>query len=114
MNKIKKFFIGVKEKLIEAHNETPNSSKFWNAVVLVVLVESGFFDLGLLGLLLIVGSLITLFLLISEIDIRDHYWILLMPVIWVISIIAALSAFSLKWIRRFNSWMDRKDENVSK
>ena len=92
-------------------NRAPNSAKFWNLMILIVLVVSGSFSLDLLIYELVIGSIITIILALND-DVENHFWALFMP-ISLGCILLFLSGYLLysvymNTIVKFNNWLDKK------
>jgi hypothetical protein len=95
-------------KFFKDWKNEPGSVKFWNLIVLLILVLSPIFSLELFYAELLLGSIIDLgFLIDNDRDGDSHYWIMLMPLTWVLFIISLIAigvGFSISY---FNSWLDK-------
>ena len=96
--------------MIKDFKKAPKSVKFWNLLVLTILVTTGVFSIELLAIELIFGSIFTIGL-VAEDEVDNNFWIILMPITWVLGIVGGiiiLSAFLYKNIvEKFNNWIDR-------
>jgi hypothetical protein len=92
--------------LADWRNE-PFSVKFWNSLVLVILIISPIFSLELFATEMFIGSILSLGIMMDG-DSDQHYWIMFMPLFWILSIVA-LAGIGIEFsISRFNSWLDYK------
>jgi 4-hydroxybenzoate polyprenyltransferase len=106
--------MNIKKELIEGWNETPNSVKFWNSLVLLLLIIVGIINMGLLYILLSFGSLLALGIMIDGDDSKHHLWMFLMPITWLLIflsiIIGLFYFFYLKVITPFNDWLNEEKD----
>jgi uncharacterized BrkB/YihY/UPF0761 family membrane protein len=106
--------MNIKKELIEVWNETPNSIKFWNGLLLLLLIIVGIINMGLLYILLFFGSLLTLGIMIDGDDSKHHLWMFLMPITWLLIflslIIGLFYFFYLKVITPFNDWLNEEKD----
>ncbi len=90
---------------------TPNSVKFWNSVVILGLIASGFVSLDLLAMLFFIGSFLSLAIILQG-DEENHYWMFGMPLVWlfvIIGLFVVLCEFiKERFILKFNAWLDRE------
>lgn len=86
----------------------PFSVKFWNIIVLLILVISGIFaPLPLLVVELLLGSIITIGLVIDNYTDR-HYWIMLMPIFWILFLLVIVGIGIAYTISKFDDLIDKK------
>lgn len=86
----------------------PFSVKFWNIIVLLILVISGIFaPIPLLGVELLLGSIITIGIVMDNYTDR-HYWIMLMPIFWLFALIVIVGMSIAYIISKFNDLIDKK------
>lgn len=87
-----------------------NSVKFWNFMVLVLLIITGIFSIELLVCELFIGSILAIGLALDG-DEDSNFWIMLMPTIWfcllVAGIVLLLVFIYKKVVVRFNNWLDK-------
>jgi hypothetical protein len=106
--------MNIKKELIESWNEIPNSIKFWNGLVLLLLIIVGIVNMELLYVLLSFGSLLTLGIMIDGDDSKHHLWMILMPITWLLIflslIIGLFYFFYLKVIIPFNDWLNKEKD----
>lgn len=98
--------------LREGWGEIPNSVKFWNGLVLLILIGVGVYNIEVLGVVLAFGSLLAWAVIVDNNNTEDHLWIWFTPFMWVISLIALIVLFGMfissKTIAPFNEWLDKK------
>jgi len=104
---MKKFLLEIKQDL----NDIPNSVKFWNLLVLIGLILSGVFSIDLLMCELVVGSILTLALVIDDNE-DNHIWMIFMPITWlgmlIAGVIVSVELIYTKIIKKFNNWLDKE------
>jgi len=104
---MKKFLLEIKEEF----NNIPNSVKFWNLIVLIGLILSGIFSIDLLMVELLIGSILTLALVIDGNE-DNHIWMIFMPITWLVMLIAGViglgTLINTNTIKKFNNWLDKK------
>ena len=93
----------------------PNSVKFWNFLLLILLVGSGVYSTFLLKVLLCIGSILAIAFSIDGDDLSKHLWILFMPITWGVILltlcIIGMTYIYSKTITRFNAWLDGEPES---
>jgi hypothetical protein len=103
---MKKVLLSIREDL----SNTPNSVKFWNFMVLIVLVVSGLFSLDLLFFEWLIGSVIT-FAIVVDGNERNQFWMFFMPLTWGCMLFVGCGALMYliykNTILKFNSWLDK-------
>ena len=106
----KAIFAGIKE----SWDETPNSVKFWNGLLVFAIIIAGIILPETLIVVFSLGSLITLALFLDQDHIEKHLWIWIMPITWlfVIAAIVIGGGYLLykNTIAKFNDWLDKKPE----
>lgn len=104
---MKKFLLEIKEEF----NNIPNSVKFWNLLVLIGLILSGIFSIDLLMVELLIGSILTLALVIDGNE-DNHIWMIFMPISWlgilIAGVIVSVELIYTKIIKKFNNWLDKE------
>ena len=104
---MKKFLLEIKQDF----NNIPNSVKFWNLLVLIGLILSGVFSIDLLLCELVVGSILTLALVIDGNE-DNHIWMIFMPITWlgmlIAGVIVSVELIYTKIIKKFNNWLDKE------
>ena len=104
---MKKFLLEIKQDF----NNTPNSVKFWNLLVLIGLILSGIFSIDLLMVELLIGSILTLALVINGNE-DNHIWMIFMPISWLAILFAGVIVLAelihKKIIKKFNNWLDKE------
>jgi hypothetical protein len=104
---MKKFLLEIKQDF----NNIPNSVKFWNLLVLIGLILSGVFSIDLLMCELVVGSMLTLALVIDDNE-DNHIWMIFMPITWLgmlfVGVIVSVELIYTKIIKKFNNWLDKE------
>lgn len=104
---MKKFLLEIKQDF----NNIPNSVKFWNLLVLIGLILSGIFSIDLLLCELVVGSILTLALVIDGNE-DNHIWMIFMPITWlgmlIAGVIVSVELIYTKIIKKFNNWLDKE------
>ena len=91
----------------------PNSVKFWNGLILLILNCIGIYSITALGILLIIGSIIAFIMLLDNYkNIEDHIWMWFTPFMWVLFlgalVILAGEFITVKVIKPFNNWLNKK------
>jgi hypothetical protein len=106
--------MNIKKELIESWNEIPNSIKFWNGLVLLLLIIVGIINMDILYILISLGSLLTLGIMIDGDDSKHHLWIILMPVTWLLIFLMLIGGLFfllyLKVITPFNDWLNKEKD----
>ncbi len=108
-NKILNVLSGIKE----SWGEIPRSVRFWNLLVISIVI--GVFMTSVEGSILIfcLGTIATVTIFVEERDLENNLWVFSMPITWVILIIAIFTLICefiyKRYITRFNRWMDSKD-----
>ncbi len=104
---MKKFLLEIKEEF----NNIPNSVKFWNLIFLIWLILSGIFSIDLLMVELLIGSILTLALVIDGNE-DNHIWMIFMPISWlgilIAGVIVSVELIYTKIIKKFNNWLDKE------
>ena len=104
---MKKFLLEIKQDF----NNTPNSVKFWNLLVLIGLILSGIFSIDLFVCELVVGSIVAFGLVIEGSE-DNHIWIFFMPITWLVMLIAGViglgTLINTNTIKKFNNWLDKE------
>ena len=104
---MKKFLLEIKQDF----NNIPNSVKFWNLLVLIGLILSGIFSIDLLMVELLIGSILTLALVIDGNE-DNHIWMIFMPISWlgilIAGVIVSVELIYTKIIKKFNNWLDKE------
>lgn len=99
-------------KLRDSWNDIPNSVKFWNVLLLLILVVIGIYSTELLGVVLVIGSLLAWAVIVDGFNIEDHLWIWFTPFMWLISVIGLIIVLvmfiSTKTIEPFNDWLNNR------
>ena len=105
----------IKRIVREFWDETPNSVKFWNGLILLILIGSGIYSLEALGVLMVFGSLLTIALLAEGGNTNQNIWIFFMPISWFILLFGLVIATSLyinnNVIVPFNKWLNKNTKN---
>jgi len=101
---------GIKESWIEI----PRSVRFWNLLVIAIVIGVYLTSVEGSVLIFILGTFGTVAIFVDERDIKNNLWILTMPITWLFILIGL---FGLSWefiykryIIRFNQWMDNKNQ----
>jgi hypothetical protein len=92
-------------------NEIPNSVKFWNGLVLLILIGVGIYSMEVLGVIWAFGSLLALAVLIEGVDTEEHLWMYFMPLMWFLFVLALVISLGVlihhKTVVPFNEWLDK-------
>jgi hypothetical protein len=102
------------EGIKESWTEIPRSVRFWNLLVIAIVI--GVFMTSIKGsvLIFIFGTVGAYYIILSESEIKNNLWVFAMPITWVLLIIGLfylIFEFIYKrYITRFNQWMDNKDQ----
>lgn len=95
-------------------NKVPNSTKFWNGLILLILICVGIYNIGFLGLLLGLGSLVAIALIIDGDYVDGHLWIWFTPIMWFLSLFGLVVFCGViiygNTIVPFNNWLDKTKE----
>ena len=96
--------------------EIPNSVKFWNCLLLILLMGAGVYSSFLLKVLLVIGSILAIGFTIDEDDLSEHPWVLFMPITWCVilfglAIWGTIYLYSIS-IARFNRWLDGENNAI--
>lgn len=100
----------------ENWKETPNSVKFWNGLVLLGLIISGFIGLDLLLTELAIMSVFAFIIGMNSIGNEGvfdiHLWVWFTPLTWVMLVVGLTIYVCIKLykntIPKFNNWLDKK------
>lgn len=96
----------------ERFKEIPRSVKFWNFLLLgAVALLSIFQGVEFIYLFWFIGSIASLALAMDSNGLDDHLWIWFTPLLWIILIVGVIVEAGAKQIKRFNSWLDKKEKN---
>jgi hypothetical protein len=99
----------------EEWEKIPNSVKFWNSLVLLLLISVGLYSINTLVILWVIGSLLTIATIIENIHTDKHLWVFLMPITWFFILIGLFIMACMfiyeRTISRFNNWLDSKGED---
>lgn len=105
-------YMRIKNNLIKEWNSIPNSVKFWNGLLLLILIGFGIYNIELLFAVLLFASLLAFFVLLDVDDFSIHIWVWFTPFAWSIliigSIIVLVRFISTKTILPFNDWLNKK------
>ena len=111
---MKNIILNILKGIKESWLEIPRSVRFWNLLVIAIVI--GVFTTSAEGftLIFIFGTVGTISIFLEEREIKNNLWIFAMPITWVFLIIGL---FVLIWefiykryIIRFNQWIDNKDQ----
>lgn len=96
--------------------EIPNSVKFWNCLLLILLMGAGVYSTFLLKVLLVMGSILAIAISIDGDDLSKHLWILFMPITWGVILLGlaiwgTIYLYSIS-IARFNRWLDGENDAI--
>lgn len=109
----------IKEMMIDIWKEfkkIPNSVKFWNCLLLILLVGVGVHSTFLLNVLLVMGSILAIAVSIDGDDLSNHLWVLFMPITWGVILLGlaiwgTVYLYSIS-IARFNRWLDGENDAI--
>jgi hypothetical protein len=96
--------------------ETPNSVKFWNGLVLVGLIITGVLSLEVLVIVLGILSLLAWIMWMGSIGgdedkLDKHLWVWFTPIVWMMIIVGVIIYGCVKLyensISKFNNWLDK-------
>lgn len=85
------------------------SVKFWNFLVLVILIITGIFNIDFLVVELVIGSILAM-AIIAENEVDNNFWIIFMPSVWFLAAIGGLiiiGMFFYNLVEKFNKYLDR-------
>ena len=111
---MKNIILNILKGIKESWLEIPRSVRFWNLLVIAIVI--GVFTTSAEGftLIFIFGTVGTISIFLEEREIKNNLWIFAMPITLVFLIIGL---FVLIWefiykryIIRFNQWIDNKDQ----
>lgn len=96
--------------------EIPNSVKFWNGLILLGLIISGFLGLDLLLTELAIMSVFAFAICVDSIGdnnkLDKHLWIWFTPLAWFMLVVGLTIYGCIKLydnnIIKFNNWLDKK------
>lgn len=112
---MKKSFKEALKEISKDWKEIPNSVKFWNSTVLLILISIGIYDLEVLGVVSIITSLLAFAIIIENADTEKHLWIWFTPLMWILTAISLIVLGGVfvysKTIDKFNDWLDSKGED---
>lgn len=114
MEETKKTWI---EDIKKGWEQIPNSVKFWNGLILLGLIISGFLGLDLLLTELAIMSVLALVLGLDAMGddtktLDYHIWIYFTPLAWFMLVVGLTIYGCIKLyentITKFNNWLDKK------
>ena len=101
--------------LRDGWNGIPNSVKFWNGLVLLILIGVGVYSMTVLGVIWAFGSLLALAVLIDGVDTEEHLWMYFMPLMWFLFVLALVLSLGVfihhKTVVPFNEWLNKKKDD---
>lgn len=100
-------------KLRDSWNDIPNSVKFWNGLVLLILIVIGVIDIEILSGVLLLGSILAVGVFLDGKS-DSNPWIWFTPVIWILLLFASIfhlcDYIGEKIIEPFNDWLNKKSD----
>jgi hypothetical protein len=107
--------MNIKKGMVETWNVVPNSVKFWNGLVLLLLIIVGIINMDFLYILLGIGSILSIGIMIDGDNTQEHLWMILMPISWLFIFLLLIGGLFgliyLKIITPFNDWLNKEKTN---